>query len=360
MHSLVVLSDQSRWRSYFPIVFPLYKWKSLLKTHGINVIITNDRNDKRLKNADTVILISRVFSEWQNIQKRTPENEAALFNYLIDIKKSVKKLVWYDTSDPTGTTDFPVIPYVDSFLKNQIFKDIQLYTQNNGATSIRHWLTETTHLEDHFKKYYPCPPNELHKIQLGWNIMLTDHRLFKGKTKIISNYIFSSPKIYPPSLDRKLGFSFRGGIDHGNKNSSISMQRNKVITILNQITKYKSIVSSERVDKSTFIKELSESKIGVSPFGWGEICYRDFEVFIAGGVMVKPSVSYLKTYPDVFIENETYIPISWEMDELKNKLEDIIDNYPNYLHIAKNGQNAFLNGITNGEEFAEHIKKIIA
>ena len=100
MHSLVVLSDQSRWRSYFPIVFPLYKWKGLLKTHGINVIITNDRNDKRLKNADTVILISRVFSEWQNIQKRTPENEAALFNYLIDLKKSVKKLVWYDTSDP--------------------------------------------------------------------------------------------------------------------------------------------------------------------------------------------------------------------------------------------------------------------
>jgi hypothetical protein len=199
----------------------------------------------------------------------------------------------------------------------------------------------------------------LHKIKLGWNIIHSDNRVFRGIERIISNYIFAAPKMYSPSISRRLDFSLRGSFDYGGSNPSISTQRNKVITVLKELTKYNSVVSGERVDKPAFMKELSESKVCVSPFGWGEVCYRDFELFIAGTLMIKPSLNHLITFPDVFIENETYIPVSWEMNDLKQKLEEVIDNYQNYINIAKNGQNAFLNAITDGEAFVQQIKNIM-
>jgi len=360
MHSLVVLSDQPRWDGYGSIVFPLYKWKSLLKNHGINLRVTTDKNDKYLKNADTAIIISRVFADgWQNIEKRNNQNETELIDYLTDLKKTVKKLVWYDRSDPSGSTDFPIIQYVDVFLKNQILKDLNYYAQDHGARSVRQWLTSTDNVQAHSKKYYPCPANQLYKIKLGWNIIHSDHRVFKvkGKQRIISNYFFAAPKMYSPSITRRLDFSLRGSFVYGSSNG-VSAQRNKVITVLKEITKYKSLVSGERVDKAAFMKEIAESKVCVSPFGWGEVCYRDFEIFIAGALMIKPSLNHFITFPDVFIENETYIPVSWGMDDLKQKLEEVIDNYTNYIHIAKNGQNTFINAITDGEAFVQHINNI--
>ncbi len=362
MHSLVVLADQPRWNGYYALIFPLYKWRSLLKRHGIKLSITTDKNDSHLKSADTVVIISRVFKEWQSIKSRTPQSEAALIAYLTDLKKTVKKIVWYDRTDSTGSTDFPIIQYVDVFLKNQVLKDVNYYTQNNGAKSVRAWIADSNKLEDHFKIYFPCPADQLYKIKVGWNLGHVNYKLFSSSKvhRLTGNYLFAAPKVYEPSTDRKLDFSLRGNLDYGSINASISAQRNAVISVLKELTNYHGIISGQRVDKPTFMKELAESKICVSPFGWGEICYRDFEIFIAGSLMIKPSVSYMNTYPDIFVENETYIPVLNEMDDLKQKLEEVLSNYSKYTPIAKNGQQAFLNAIADGEAFVQHIKNIIS
>ena len=360
MHSIVILADQPRWNSYYSIVFPLYKWKNLFNAHDINIRITTDKDDRHLKDADTAIIISRAFSEgWQNIQLRNRQNEAELIAYLINLKRTVKNLVWYDRSDSSGSTDFPIIQYVDIFLKNQILKDINYYSQHNGARGIRQWLTDIDNLEPHFKIYYPCPTHQLYKIKLGWNITHSDHRVFKGRERIISNYIFGNPKIYKSSIQRRLDFSLRGNLGYGGINASFFTQRNEVKKLLNELTKYKSLTSEEKISKQNFIKELSETKVCVSPFGLGEICYRDFEIFMAGSLLIKPSLEHLSTFPEVFFENETYIPVSWGMDDFKQKIVNILDNYSKYIYIAENGQNIFLNSIQDGQTFVKHIKKII-
>ena len=356
MQSIVVLADSRRWNSYYQLVFPLYKWSGLLKKHGYNVYITADKNDKRLKMADIAIITSKAFSGgWQNIERRNRQNEEELFTYLKELKKTVKRLVWHERSATTGSTDFPLIKYVDVFMKNQIMKDLSFYTHDNGAYSVRPWLTDTINLQDHFKKYFPCPDDQLHKIKLGWNLGLLDYRVFLGK-KYLSNYFFTNPKFYKSSADRRLDFSFRGAIDYG---TSISYQRNKVIELLREITKYKSVLSAEKLDKAAFIKEIAESKVCLSPFGWGEVCYRDFEVFSAGALLFKPSMNYMNTFPDIFIENETYIPFSLEEGDLIEKLTRVLDNYADYIHIAQNGQNLFSNAINDGEAFVKHFLKSI-
>lgn len=50
-----------------------------------------------------------------------------------------------------------------------------------------------------------------------------------------------------------------------------------------------------RVNRGTYDKELTRSKIVVSPYGYGELCWRDYEAVCAGCMLVKPPCQYVET-----------------------------------------------------------------
>jgi hypothetical protein len=66
-----------------------------------------------------------------------------------------------------------------------------------------------------------------------------------------------------------------------------------------------------------YYEELRSSRICVSPFGYGEICWRDFEAVLMGSLLVKPDMSHLRTEPDIFIPGETYVPVRWDFSDLE-------------------------------------------
>lgn len=78
---------------------------------------------------------------------------------------------------------------------------------------------------------------------------------------------------------------------------------------------------------------MKNSKACISPFGWGEICYRDFESFFYGATLLKPTVDHMDTFPDFFIKNETYIPIDWNFDNIKDVFELVGSD--RYKEVAK-------------------------
>jgi hypothetical protein len=119
------------------------------------------------------------------------------------------------------------------------------------------------------------------------------------------------------------------------------------------------IASGGNVSKLRYWKELRASKLSISPFGWGEICYRDFETFISGSVLIKPLMNHLETYPNLFIENETYVPVNWNLEELEARLEHMAAHYDDYKHIAKNGQEKYFNAINDSEGFIKTFKQNI-
>ena len=51
---------------------------------------------------------------------------------------------------------------------------------------------------------------------------------------------------------------------------------------------------------STFMHELRHSKICLSPFGYGEICWRDIEAMLTGSVVLKQDMSHLVTKPNLY------------------------------------------------------------
>ena len=54
---------------------------------------------------------------------------------------------------------------------------------------------------------------------------------------------------------------------------------------------------------------MRESRTVLSPWGWGETCYRDFGAMAAGAVLIKPDMGHVATWPeDTFVAGETYLP----------------------------------------------------
>ncbi len=356
MKSLKILDwPQKR---FYSETHPFHRWRSQLKESGIKVEFYFDHTDKGLNNADYLIIHSRYFADgWQNVLNRTEKNEEELIKFLMVIRKTVGKLIWFDAADSTGSSDFPIIEFVDTFLKKQILKNIDYYSEGRN---LRIWLNGND-CEKKLIAFNQCPKDQLYKIKVGWNIGLNDYRMYRYKLTRLSNYL--SYNIYPNKFsvvnkERKFDLIFRGTTHNSNAFAqAVSFQRNKLIRIFNALNF--NILRGEAVSKNRYWQELRNCKLSISPFGWGEICYRDFETLISGAVLIKPSMEHLQTYPDIYIPNETYIPVGWNLNDLEEKLEYLLNNYASYKRIAENGQELYKTAINDVELFVNCVKRMI-
>lgn len=334
---------------------PFFRWKNQFKDHGINVELIFNHENKKLKSADRVLLYHRYFDHgMRDALKNTSNGDGKLIEYLVDLKKHAGKVIWFDADDSTGTTQFPIIPYVDTFAKKQVLKNKEYYTERNENKNVKVWLDP----ELKQKKFIPCPENQLHKIKVGWNIGYYDLRDFRLQT-LLSNYV--SYKIFPlkytkVNSTRVLDLTFRGMINYDRQIVTIS-QRNTLLHMLKHLNL--NIASGKIVPRKQYLKELSLSKVSISPFGHGEICYRDFETFISGSILIKPSMEHLSTFPNLFIPNETYIPVAWDLSDFKETAEHVVSNYNTYKQIAVNGQEKYRRIINDPELFINTVKSVI-
>ena len=304
---------------------------------------------------------SRYFDAGRNPNHGSRNDKDLLIEFLSEMKKSTTKIIWYDAADSTGSSDFSIIPYVDIFLKKQILKDRNYYTANDKSLNLRLWMNnEIANQSD-----YPfdfCPKDQIHKLKLGWNLGFNDYRYFGYKMSRLSNYLnynWYPLKITETAANRNLDLTFRGTIHSEiNGKSHISEQRNKVITLLNQLNL--NIASGASIPKKKYWKELRNAKLSISPFGWGEVCYRDFETFIAGAILIKPRMDHLETIPNCYFENQTYVPIAWDLNDLPEKLDHLITNYKQSQQIAINGQKTYLETINNPNVFINTLINAIA
>jgi len=74
------------------------------------------------------------------------------------------------------------------------------------------------------------------------------------------------------------------------------------------------------------MKELKSSRVCFSPFGYGEVCWRDYEAIMCGALLIKPDMAHVKTEPNIFIPFETYIPVAWDFSDLEEKVTYYLEN----------------------------------
>ena len=115
------------------------------------------------------------------------------------------------------------------------------------------------------------------------------------------------------------------------------------------------------VPKKEYRANILESKFVISPFGWGEICYRDYEAFMAGAALIKPDMSHLETWPNLYIPDETYFPISWDVEKWDIEFNNILCDDSKRKKIAETGQRKYKNywSERSMQDFSERFIKLI-
>ncbi|MEP6789934.1 MAG: glycosyltransferase, partial [Ramlibacter sp.] len=113
------------------------------------------------------------------------------------------------------------------------------------------------------------------------------------------------------------------------------------------------------VNKRAYMRELGQSKMCFSPFGYGEVCWRDYEAMYSGALLIKPDMSHMMTAPEAFIPNETYVPIRWDFGDLEEVVETHLANEPRRLEIARNAYEAMHRYARSGR-FVDQLERLLA
>jgi len=217
--------------------------------------------------------------------------------------------------------------YLDSFANNDlrwggIFESTALYYKKSVFTDLSQFTRPTyghTNLTEYYGRLYGLedettdwgvPPSVLSKLRLAPNF-LTDPDL--------SAALLAEPAKESPEKEIDLHARL-GGI--GAEGWYGEMRRHAARTVdgLSGLRVAKGTGVSRRV----FADELQRSKACFSPFGYGELCWRDIEAIAAGAVLIKPDMSHLRTEPDLYRDGETYIACRWDFSDLADKLSEIL------------------------------------
>jgi hypothetical protein len=127
--------------------------------------------------------------------------------------------------------------------------------------------------------------------------------------------------------------------DHNVRNDI--MYTNHRVGAWDVIDDKKHIVYKDKRPYNEYVNVLRRSKMTLSPFGMGEVCFRDFEIIQFGSVMIKPDMGNVVTKPNVYIPYETYIPCNYDWSNLNEVIDDIVTNWNKYKDIADNARKVF-------------------
>ena len=272
-------------------------------------------------------------------------------------QKKNKNLIWFDLTDSAGTTQFEVLPHVKKYIKGQLYKDKELYRKNFFRNRyFSDYYQKKFKIEDDIKfNFCKLELNYEQKVLLGWNLGVGnffDIINFSNFKKIIclSKMVFlkNKKKLYDYSLrnrkihDKKFDNFFRLNNRKNNEKKSIHYQRQYVGNFLSQ--RYDLEVFKNKMNHKKYLINLMNSKISVGCFGWGEICYREFEATRMGTAFVYPNLQYIETWPNIFVDGKTYKSYELDFSNLQDAIEFLLDNKNSRDEMVYNSQE-ILNGV---------------
>ena len=94
------------------------------------------------------------------------------------------------------------------------------------------------------------------------------------------------------------------------------------------------------------MKIQNNSKISFSPFGWGELGARDYEIILGGSLLIKPRMDHMETWPNIFIPHKTYVPLEWDFSNLEEICETYLKNDSLRNKIISYSQKAYKESIS--------------
>lgn len=220
------------------------------------------------------------------------------------------KLIYFDGDDDCCVQWGGLVEIVDLYVKKHVFTDRSWYqrqfTGKNNLTDYVSRLADSsfTFADNIIPHSGTVSPELTKKIALGYNIGLDDKitQLFESTqpaSESVKNVDVMCRAVCAPDL---WIYPLRGPVKE-----ALAPLAQKGYSVL---------LPDRRVDQQVYYDEMRRSRICVSPFGYGEICWRDFEAVLMGCLLVKPDMGHVSSEPDIFIAGETYVPVRPDFSDL--------------------------------------------
>lgn len=338
------------------MLLPLLRYRHSLAEAGIELRLF--RHPKpALCECDVLLLDSKLYN------KRWETETEAIIEEIASYRARTRQVIYLDLMDSTGWVHVRALPHVTLYGKSQLLCDRSLYGRPYYG-----YRLYTDYYHQHYGAEDETPvwsepvtdPALRERLVLSWNAGLGDYSWSGRYRRALYRHLplpalLRAPRpVATPAVTRPRPVSCRIGTSY--HRSSVSFQRQCLREAL------VGFLQTDRLSRWAYLRELRHSRVVLSPFGYGEICYRDFEVFLAGALLLKPSMAHLETWPPFWEAGQTYLAHDWSLEGIGALLQQILDRYQDYLDIAVQGQQryeAYLSGPEAGSRFAAHLATLL-
>jgi hypothetical protein len=320
---------------------------------GLSVEVHFEESPK-LRDTDLVVVLDRYLFQRQFATSPTFADQVER------LSQRYGGIAYFDTGDSAGLVRAAVLPRVRAYLKPFLLRDRQEYGNRHYGGRV---FTDHAHRRYGVEDREPIwsdavsDPELLRRLHLGWSPAIypydvVGNRIAKLYTRIPIAGLLQWPGRYcHPDAKRTNVVSCRISVAHAR--ATVAHQR------LMLQRKLSGRVDTGVISRRAYINELSSSRVVISPFGWGEYAIRDYETFVSGAALLKPDMSHLETWPDLYQPGATYIPVNWDWSSLPNLLDLAERNIEEFLRVAMAGQRNFRNAANDGIGFARHVSEIV-
>ncbi len=357
MHSLVPLYLLSRNKTKYDIEFVDYKFLNL-----------------RFHKGDVIILTRK----YHNFDHNKKINREFILKDIKEFRRKFKKVIYFDDSAAVSYILFFILPYVDSYWVRGLLIDKSNYEKAfYGGRSYSDYYYSKYGVKDKDINLSPdFKYNDDLKIKIAWNIGIGCFPVNKNNflnrfyffirrfccvlaflslnffvreiiffyIQQMKNYLNQTLNLNKKSLLISARFSYKG------YSNSVGFNRKLISKKIKNNTYY----ITGKLDSWKYIKECSNMIAMLSPFGWGEICYRDFEAILHKCLLVKPDMDHLETWPNIY-KNDFYLKLDWDFVNLSDVEKYINKNKKDIKRKIENSIFVYLNALEDCSLRAEAL-----
>lgn len=217
-----------------------------------------------------------------------------------------------------------VAPHIDLYLRKALFRDrCEFLTPRLGDTNLTEYYMRLYGIAEGEPVDWQVPADLLDRLGLIQNFLMAPG--------MIPAFLGSQPDFANRTIDMNLRIAANGTPWYS------AMRRHAMQTARD--LPGVSMTTEGRIPHSQFLAELHQSRLCWSPFGYGELCWRDIEAFLTGAVLLKPDMGHLDTLPDLYRPGETYLPVRWDFSDLEEVTRQALADADLRHHIANNAFN---------------------
>ena len=360
----------------YAFAFPVYKRLRFLQELGYTIRIFLGARTPPV-GGDMLIISSKYFIERYRAEIKNryqfPDEVAYQQKCLEEINERRRRydtIVFYDAQDSTGTIQDFFFDAVDAYAKNQLERERSVYQAP--------WIGFRRFIDRLCKDKYGEAPgvgqdigrskglgeDQISKLVLGWNSSLA---IYSRPRPLFKRYHYSClrgrlplpcfwgvPSVTAPARERPVAVTCRSSFKKRHR--------------LYQDHRRPAVEAARRYGQSegflprrAYFEELESSKVSIAPIGYGELTYRDYESIVSGAHIVKPCMSHIETFPNLYLANETYTPCAMSYEDIDDVLERVLHNERDRVMIAEHAQHHYLSYFEYGpnDKFCTHFSNMI-